>query len=194
MDMNSLYVVRTTNEQILAEYSLPPFRRSVRGSNFIPGEITWLDGLPAIPLENLIFATSMPDYSVLLLILKGGTWNKVEPIAISFFPRGCVSLAVADPGKGPGVLGLPLIFRPNWGPTWSPLISGSGWPPPVPPYLKAWIRHCLVQLKGNSTSNVAFGGKRLTLSQFFVWYLAWQNYWIIEEDKEKTQEKVRIIE
>ena len=132
MDMNSLYVVRTTNEQILAEYSLPPFRRSVRGSNFIPGEITWLDGLPAIPLENLIFATSMPDYSVLLLILKGGTWNKVEPIAISFFPRGCVSLVVADPGKGPGVLGLLLIFRPNWGPTWSPLISGSGWPPPAP--------------------------------------------------------------
>ncbi|CAH3143682.1 unnamed protein product [Porites evermanni] len=73
MDMNSLYVVRTTNEQIVAEYSLPPFRRSVRGSNFIPGEITWLDGLPTIPLENLIFATSMPDYSVLLLILKGGT-------------------------------------------------------------------------------------------------------------------------
>ena len=73
MDMNSLYVVRTTNERIVAEYSLPPFRRSVRGSNFIPGEITWLDGLPTIPLENLIFATSMPDYSVLLLILKGGT-------------------------------------------------------------------------------------------------------------------------
>ena len=73
MDMNSLYVVRTTNERIVAEYSLPPFRRSVRGSNFIPGEITWLDGLPTIPLENLIFATSMPDYSVLLLILKGET-------------------------------------------------------------------------------------------------------------------------
>lgn len=73
MDMNSLYVVRTANEQIVAEYSLPPFRRSVRGSNFIPGEITWLDGLPIIPLESLIFATSMPDYSVLLLILKGGT-------------------------------------------------------------------------------------------------------------------------
>ena len=86
MDMNSLYVVRTTNERIVAEYSLPPFRRSVRGSNFIPGEIRWLDGLPAIPLENLIFATSMPDYSVLLLILKGGTWHKVEPIAISFSP------------------------------------------------------------------------------------------------------------
>ena len=132
MDMNSLYVVRTTNEQIVAEYSLPPFRRSVRGSNFIPGEITWLDGLPTIPLENLIFATSMPDYSVLLLILKGGTWHKVEQIAISFSPRGCVSVAVADPGKGPGVLCLPLIFRPKGGPTGSPLISGSEWPPPVP--------------------------------------------------------------
>lgn len=73
MDSNSLYVVRTKNEQTVAEFPLPSFRRSVRGSNFTPGEITWLDGQLTSPRERLVFATSMPDYSVLLLVLKEGT-------------------------------------------------------------------------------------------------------------------------
>ena len=57
------------------------------------------------------------------------------------------AVAVADPGEGPGG-GLPLIFRPNWGPKGQkfffletvppPLISGCGW---FPPYLKVFIRH-----------------------------------------------------
>jgi len=73
MDMNSLYVVSTRSEDIVAEYSLPPFRRSVRGSNFTPGATGWLDGDLTRPRESLVFATSMPDYSVLLLMLKEGT-------------------------------------------------------------------------------------------------------------------------
>lgn len=73
MDMNSLYLVSTRSEDIVAEYSLPPFRRSVRGSNFTPGETGWLDGRNTRPRESLVFATSMPDYSVLLLMLKEGT-------------------------------------------------------------------------------------------------------------------------
>lgn len=73
MDMNSLYLVSTRSEDIVAEFSLPPFRRSVRGSNFTPGETAWLDGLLTRPRESLVFATSMPDYSVLLLMLKEGT-------------------------------------------------------------------------------------------------------------------------
>ena len=49
-------------------------------------------------------------------------------------------LSVVDPGEGPGGALAPLIFGPNWGPksrkkfffqTGSPLISGSGWPPPL---------------------------------------------------------------
>lgn len=83
MDMNSLYVVSTRSEQIVAEFSLPPFRRSVRGSNFTPGETLWLDGLVTSPRESLVFATSMPDYSVLLLMLKEGTWRGIEPIVRS---------------------------------------------------------------------------------------------------------------
>ena len=73
MDMNFLYVVRTRNEETVAEFSLPSFRRSVRGSNFTPGEVAWLDGLITAPGDGLVFATSMPDYSVLVIILKEGT-------------------------------------------------------------------------------------------------------------------------
>ena len=58
-------------------------------------------------------------------------------------------------GRNPGgPAPPPLIFRPNWGPKgrrtvfWRPpppphLIYGSGWPPPLPHYLKVWIRHCI---------------------------------------------------
>lgn len=73
MGMNSLYVVRTKNEETVAELSLPPFRRSVRGSNFTPGDISWLDGSITSPVGGLVFETSMPDFSVLLLMLKEGT-------------------------------------------------------------------------------------------------------------------------
>lgn len=73
MDRNSLYVVRTKNEETVAELSLPPFRRSVRGSNFTPGDISWLDGSITSPGGGLLFATSMPDFSVLLLMLKEGS-------------------------------------------------------------------------------------------------------------------------
>ena len=70
MDMNFLYVLRTRNEETVAEFPLPPFRRSLRGSNFTPGKIAWLDVFNTCPGGDLVFATSMPDYSVLLLILK----------------------------------------------------------------------------------------------------------------------------
>ena len=39
--------------------------------------------------------------------------------------------AVADPGEGPGGPVPPIIFRPKW--DRAPLISGSGWPPPLLP-------------------------------------------------------------
>ena len=53
--------------------------------------------------------------------------------------RGLVGLSPPPP---------PIIFRPNWSPKgqkkcfWDPpLISGSGWPFPLPPYLKVWAHH-----------------------------------------------------
>ena len=52
---------------------------------------------------------------------------------------------------------LPLIFRPNWGrkdqkkvfltPPRPPLFPGLYDRPPPPPYLKVWIRHCIVVLQ-----------------------------------------------
>ena len=80
-DMNSLYLVSTRKEDIVAEYPLPPFRRSVRGSNFTPGQTGWLDGGLTRPRESLVFATSMPDYSVLVLMFKEGTWCGFGPVA-----------------------------------------------------------------------------------------------------------------
>ena len=55
--------------------------------------------------------------------------------------------------EGPGKPGLPLIFRPNWGPkgwknffeTWAPPYLRV-WMTPLPPYLMVWIRHCGVRL------------------------------------------------
>ena len=73
VDMNFLYIVCTKSEEIVAEFPLPAFRRSLRGSNFTPGETLWLDGLVTRPYGGLLFASSMPDYSVLLLTLKDST-------------------------------------------------------------------------------------------------------------------------
>ena len=47
----------------------------------------------------------------------------------------CCVNAVADPGEVPGAT-LLVILRLG-----SPLISGSGWPPPPPPHLKVWVQH-----------------------------------------------------
>ena len=68
------------------------------------------------------------------------------------------SWAVVDPGEGPGRPAPPFL-RPNEGPKKKcflrpsppPLISGSRWPAPQPPfphppYLKVWIRYCWVRL------------------------------------------------
>ena len=52
------------------------------------------------------------------------------------------SSPVVDPGEGPA----PLILRPHWGPKCRKKLRLAPLPPPptpYPPYLKAWIRHCL---------------------------------------------------
>ena len=76
-----------------------------------------------------------------------GIWNPCRGIQNPRLPYmglvRCYSrdhFAAADPGGGCG--DAPLIFRPNWGPKgrkrhfflWPdlPVISGSGWPPPLP--------------------------------------------------------------
>ena len=71
--------------------------------------------------------------------------QKVESSS-TFCNKTCTSVADPGPGGSP-----PLIPRPKWGlkgrkniflrPP-SPSISGSGWWPGTPPYLKVWILHC----------------------------------------------------
>ena len=46
------------------------------------------------------------------------------------------AVAVADPGEGPGG-GLPLIFRPNWGPKGQKFFFLETVPPP--PYIRVWM-------------------------------------------------------
>ena len=57
------------------------------------------------------------------------------------------TLAVADSGQGPPPLCLDQTEarRAERNFFWDrlpPLISGTGWPPPPPPYLKVWIGQC----------------------------------------------------
>ena len=52
------------------------------------------------------------------------------------FQYGAGAVAVTDPGEGPGGSGLPLTFRPNWGPKGSPK---NFLRPPPPPYLSVWV-------------------------------------------------------
>ena len=73
LDMNNLYIYNTKTENCIAHCVLPPFRKSVRGSNFTPGDIGWLDGLHTEPRSTLVLATSMPDHSIFLLKLKDVT-------------------------------------------------------------------------------------------------------------------------
>ena len=60
-------------------------------------------------------------------------------LSLTVFTGYVWAVAVADRGEGPRGPGPPLIYRPNWGPKgWKkiggpspPIISGSGWLPPL---------------------------------------------------------------
>ena len=104
--------------------------------------------------------------------------------------------SVADSGEGPKGPGpSPLILSPKWGLKGRktillrpppPSISGSGWWPGTPPYLKVWIRHCtccafkrLKQTCCNSCvwrdSYVILSNQRLVFTQLATsWFVARQ--------------------
>ncbi|KAK3742298.1 hypothetical protein QZH41_013112 [Actinostola sp. cb2023] len=73
VDSNTLYIMNTRSEQCVASRELPPFRRSARGANFTPVETMWLNSVPTNIKDKVLFATSMPDYSILLLKFKDVT-------------------------------------------------------------------------------------------------------------------------
>ncbi|XP_072029019.1 F-box/WD repeat-containing protein 2-like [Amphiura filiformis] len=71
LDQKSLNILNTQTHESISSWRLPTYRRSKRGSNFVAGSIEWLDGFGLDEEEGLVFATSMPDYSLHLVRWRG---------------------------------------------------------------------------------------------------------------------------
>ncbi|XP_029467704.1 F-box/WD repeat-containing protein 2 isoform X2 [Rhinatrema bivittatum] len=69
-DNHNLYIMDLRTEQLISRWPLPEYRKSKRGSSFLAGEISWLNGLDGENDMGLVFATSMPDHSIHLVLWK----------------------------------------------------------------------------------------------------------------------------
>ncbi|KAM9793603.1 F-box/WD repeat-containing protein 2 isoform X2 [Syngnathus typhle] len=69
-DNDFLYVMDLRTESISGRWPLPPYRKSKRGSSFLAGVTSWLNGLDRNNDSGLVFATSMPDHSIHLVLWK----------------------------------------------------------------------------------------------------------------------------
>uniref|UniRef100_A0A3B3CIB3 F-box and WD repeat domain containing 2 n=1 Tax=Oryzias melastigma TaxID=30732 RepID=A0A3B3CIB3_ORYME len=69
-DNHFLYVMDLRTEVISGRWPLPPYRKSKRGSSFLAGVTSWLNGLDGGNDSGLVFATSMPDHSIHLVLWK----------------------------------------------------------------------------------------------------------------------------
>ncbi|XP_023843132.1 F-box/WD repeat-containing protein 2 isoform X2 [Salvelinus sp. IW2-2015] len=69
-DTDFLYVMDLRTEKISGRWPLPAYRKSKRGSSFLPGVTSWLNGLDGRNDSGLVFATSMPDHSIHLVLWK----------------------------------------------------------------------------------------------------------------------------
>lgn len=69
-DNHFLYVMDLRTEDIWGRWPLPPYRKSKRGSSFLAGVTSWLNGLDGHNDSGLVFATSMPDHSIHLVLWK----------------------------------------------------------------------------------------------------------------------------
>ncbi|MEQ2176029.1 F-box/WD repeat-containing protein 2, partial [Goodea atripinnis] len=63
-----LYVMDLRTESISGRWPLPAYRKSKRGSSFLAGVTSWLNGLDGGNDSGLVFATSMPDHSIHLTV------------------------------------------------------------------------------------------------------------------------------
>uniref|UniRef100_A0A4W5NLL8 F-box and WD repeat domain containing 2 n=1 Tax=Hucho hucho TaxID=62062 RepID=A0A4W5NLL8_9TELE len=72
-DTDFLYVMDLRTEKITGRWPLPAYRKSKRGSSFLPGVTSWLNGLDGRNDSGLVFATSMPDHSIHLVLWKENT-------------------------------------------------------------------------------------------------------------------------
>ncbi|XP_070811835.1 F-box/WD repeat-containing protein 2 isoform X2 [Pituophis catenifer annectens] len=69
-DNHYLYIMDLRTEKMISRWPLPEYRKSKRGSSFLAGEMAWLDGLDGQNDMGLVFATSMPDHSIHLVLWK----------------------------------------------------------------------------------------------------------------------------
>lgn len=69
-DNHHLYVMDLRTETITGRWPLPAYRKSKRGSSFLPGITSWLNGFDGKNDAGLVFATSMPDHSIHLVLWK----------------------------------------------------------------------------------------------------------------------------
>lgn len=64
LDANSLHVLDSHSQSIVSSWKLPSCRKSKRGSNFIAGDVRWLNGISGQNERGLVFAASTPDHSL----------------------------------------------------------------------------------------------------------------------------------
>ncbi|XP_027723498.1 F-box/WD repeat-containing protein 2 isoform X2 [Vombatus ursinus] len=69
-DNRYLYIMDLRTENLISRWPLPEYRKSKRGSSFLAGEMSWLNGLDGQNDMGLVFATSMPDHSIHLVLWK----------------------------------------------------------------------------------------------------------------------------
>uniref|UniRef100_A0A8C5KII9 F-box/WD repeat-containing protein 2 pseudogene n=1 Tax=Jaculus jaculus TaxID=51337 RepID=A0A8C5KII9_JACJA len=69
-DNRYLYIMDLRTESLISCWPLPEYRKSKRGSSFLAGEASWLNGLDGHNDTGLVFATSMPDHSIHLVLWK----------------------------------------------------------------------------------------------------------------------------
>lgn len=69
-DNRYLYIMDVRTEELISRWPLPEYRKSKRGSSFLAGEMSWLNGLNGQNDTGLVFATSMPDHSIHLVLWK----------------------------------------------------------------------------------------------------------------------------
>uniref|UniRef100_A0A8D2BBK6 F-box and WD repeat domain containing 2 n=1 Tax=Sciurus vulgaris TaxID=55149 RepID=A0A8D2BBK6_SCIVU len=69
-DNRFLYIMDLRTESLISCWPLPEYRKSKRGSSFLAGKASWLNGLDGHNDTGLVFATSMPDHSIHLVLWK----------------------------------------------------------------------------------------------------------------------------
>ncbi|EHB03593.1 F-box/WD repeat-containing protein 2 [Heterocephalus glaber] len=69
-DNRYLYIMDLWRESLISRWPLPESRKSKRGSSFLAGEASWLNGLDGHNDTGLVFPTSAPDHNIHRVLWK----------------------------------------------------------------------------------------------------------------------------